>query len=116
MTGIPRSFASDNCAGIHPVVLSAIAEANVGHAPSYGADPVTAEAIELFRHHFGEDAEVFFTFNGTGANVVGLQSLAPSLRGGHLCRERPHQRWTSAGHPSDSWAASSSPCPLRTGS
>ena len=75
MTGIPRTFASDNCAGIHPVVLSAIAEANVGHAPSYGADPVTAEAIELFRHHFGEDAEVFFTFNGTGANVVGLQSL-----------------------------------------
>ena len=52
MTGIPRTFASDNCAGIHPVVLSAIAEANVGHAPSYGADPVTAEAIELFRHHF----------------------------------------------------------------
>jgi threonine aldolase len=75
MTRIQRTFASDNCAGIHPVVLSAISEANVGHAPSYGADPVTAGATELFRQHFGEDAEVFFTFNGTGANVVGLQSL-----------------------------------------
>ena len=29
----------------------------------------------LFKDHFGADAEVFFAFNGTGANVVGLQSL-----------------------------------------
>jgi threonine aldolase len=75
MSPVPPTFASDNCAGIHPLILAAIADANVGHAPSYGADPVTSEATELFRHHFGPDAEVFFTFNGTGANVVGLQSL-----------------------------------------
>jgi threonine aldolase len=75
MTPVPRTFASDNCAGIHPQVLAAISDANVGHVPSYGGDPVTSEATELFRHHFGDDAEVYFTFNGTGANVVGLQSL-----------------------------------------
>jgi threonine aldolase len=75
MTGAARTFASDNWAGIHPLILAAISEANVGHAASYGADPVTSEATELFREHFGQDAEVFFTFNGTGANVVGLQSL-----------------------------------------
>jgi threonine aldolase len=75
MTGAARTFASDNWAGIHPLILAAISEANVGHAPAYGADPVTSEATELFRDHFGQDAEVFFTFNGTGANVVGLQSL-----------------------------------------
>ena len=69
------TFASDNYAGMHPAVLAAIAEANVGHAPSYGADPVTAEAERLFRRHFGDTAEVFPVFNGTGANVVGLQSM-----------------------------------------
>jgi threonine aldolase len=69
------TFASDNYAGMHPAVLAAIAEANVGHAPSYGADPVTAEAERLFRRHFGDTAEIVPVFNGTGANVVGLQSM-----------------------------------------
>jgi hypothetical protein len=31
----PRNFGSDNWAGIHPEVLNAIAEANVGHTPGY---------------------------------------------------------------------------------
>jgi threonine aldolase len=70
-----RSFASDNWAGVHPDVLAEIVAANDGHAPSYGVDPLTEKADRLFRRHFGEDAEVYFTFNGTGANVVGLQSL-----------------------------------------
>jgi threonine aldolase len=70
-----RTFASDNYAGVHPDVLAAIAEANVGHAPSYGEDPVTTEAKRHFRRHFGDGAEVALVFNGTGANVVGLQSM-----------------------------------------
>ncbi len=71
-----RTFASDNWAGVHPQVLEAIARANNGgHAPAYGADPWTADAERLFRDHFGPDAEVYFAFNGTGTNVVGLQSL-----------------------------------------
>src|ERR1035441_7938865 len=80
-------FASDNWPGIHPDVLAAIIAANAGHAPAYGADPVTAEAVRLFRQHFGEGAEVFFTFNGTGANVVGLQSIdrkSTRLNSSHL--------------------------------
>ncbi len=78
MTMPPRShraFASDNWAGVHPDVLAAIVRANEGHSPSYGADATTQDALELFRGHFGTEAEVYFTFNGTGANVVGLQSL-----------------------------------------
>jgi threonine aldolase len=75
MTPRPRSFASDNWSGIHPAVLAAMADANVDHMPSYGTDPVTVRADGLFKEHFGPDAEVFFAFNGTGANVVGLQSL-----------------------------------------
>jgi threonine aldolase len=70
-----RTFASDNWAGVHPDVLAEIVAANEGHAPSYGVDSVTERADRLFRRHFGGEAEVYFTFNGTGANVVGLQSL-----------------------------------------
>ena len=70
-----RSFASDNYAGVHPEVLAAIATANGGHQVAYGDDAYTAHIGELFRNHFGERAEVFPVFNGTGANVVGLQSM-----------------------------------------
>jgi threonine aldolase len=70
-----RGFASDNYAGVHPEVLEALARANGGHVTSYGADPYTAAATEVLRSHFGAQAEVFFVFNGTGANVVSLQAM-----------------------------------------
>jgi threonine aldolase len=70
-------FASDNNAGAHPAVLAAIAEANAGHVGAYGDDAFTARAEAAFRRLLGEDARVFFAFNGTGANVV---ALAAALR------------------------------------
>jgi threonine aldolase len=70
-----RTFASDNWSGIHPDVLAAIVSSNDDHVPSYGDDPVTARATALLRENFGPDAQVLLAFNGTGANVVGLQSL-----------------------------------------
>ena len=72
-----RGFASDNYAGIHPEILTAIALANDGHQVSYGGDEYTAHLQEIFRAHFGERAEAFPVFNGTGANVVSLQALLP---------------------------------------
>jgi threonine aldolase len=72
-----RHFASDNYAGAHPEVLAAIAAANRAHVPGYGDDPYTARAEEAFRELLGPDARVFFTFNGTGANVI---ALAAALR------------------------------------
>jgi threonine aldolase len=72
----PRGFGSDNHSGVHPEVLEAIAAANDGHAPAYGADPWNARARELFRDHFGPDAEPFLVFNGTAANVLALRALA----------------------------------------
>lgn len=71
-----RHLASDNWAGIHPEVLAAIAAANSGHVPSYGRDAHTAAAKEKLREHFGETAQIFFVFSGTGANVLSLQTLA----------------------------------------
>lgn len=70
-----RALASDNYAGAHPEVLAAIASANEGHAPAYGADAITARAEALFREHLGGQAEVFLALTGTGANVLGLQAL-----------------------------------------
>jgi threonine aldolase len=72
----PRGFASDNYAGIQPAVLAAIAEANDGHAVSYGADPWTERARALLREVFGPDAEAFLVFNGTAANVLCLEALS----------------------------------------
>jgi threonine aldolase len=72
-----RGFASDNYAGIHPEVLQAIVDANGGHQISYGEDVYTARLGEVIRAEFGERAEVFPVFNGTGANVVSLTALLP---------------------------------------
>lgn len=72
-----RGFASDNYSGIHPEVLAAIATANDGHQVAYGEDEYTARLQEVFAHHFGDGIEAFPVFNGTGANVVGLQSMLP---------------------------------------
>jgi threonine aldolase len=70
-----RSFASDNNAGVHPEIIDAIARANQGHVRAYGDDDYTRAAVAKFEEHFGTGIEVFFTFNGTGANVLGLQAL-----------------------------------------
>jgi threonine aldolase len=70
-----RSFASDNNAGVHPEVVEAIARVNRGHVIAYGDDDYTRAAKAKFEEHLGAGIEVFFTFNGTGANVLGLQAL-----------------------------------------
>lgn len=69
-----RSFASDNYSGIHQRILEKIIEVNEGHVSAYGNDEVTEEAINCFKEIFG-DVEVFFVFNGTGANVLALEGM-----------------------------------------
>ena len=72
-----RTFASDNYAGALPEVLQAIADANGGHQIAYGEDDYTARLGEVVREQFGEAAEVFPVFNGTGANVTALTAMLP---------------------------------------
>ena len=93
-----RSLASDNYSGAHPEVLAAIAAANDDHAPAYGADPWTACAVEMFREQLGEQAQVFLTFNGTGSNVIGLQSLMRSWEA-VVCTQSAHINVDEAGAP-----------------
>ena len=93
-----RSFASDNNAGVHPEILEAIARANNGHVIAYGDDAYTRSAVAKFEEHFGSGIEVFFTFNGTGANVLGLQALVKPYQA-VLCSEYAHIYTDECGAP-----------------
>ncbi|PRY11768.1 threonine aldolase family protein [Kineococcus rhizosphaerae] len=70
-----RGFASDNAAGMHPDVLTALVEANGGHVASYGGDPYTSALTQSLRTHFGPRTSSAVVLTGTGANVVALQAL-----------------------------------------
>jgi len=109
-----RNFASDNNAGVHPEVLEAIARANQGHVVAYGDDPFTRSAIAKFEQHFGEGIDVFFTFNGTGANVLGLQSLNRSYHA-VLCSEFAHIYTDECGAPEKHTGCKLIPLPHQDG-
>jgi threonine aldolase len=70
-----HSFASDNCATVHPDVLTAICAANTGSAAAYGDDPHTTHLTERFQTLFNRDITVALCATGTGANVVALHTL-----------------------------------------
>lgn len=70
-----RTFASDNNAPVAREILDAIIAANQGDAVGYGHDEFTERALKRFKETFGDSTETFFTFNGTGANVVALSCL-----------------------------------------
>lgn len=70
-----KAFASDNWAGVHPEILQALSDSNSGHVPSYGSDFYSQQAVETLKKHFGSAIDVYFVFNGTGANIIGLSSM-----------------------------------------
>jgi threonine aldolase len=80
-----RGFASDNNAGVHPDILQAIVECNNGHTVGYGDDPYTEKAIEKFKGVFDKDADVYFVYGGTGANVLGLKTISRSYQAIFCC-------------------------------
>lgn len=92
------SFASDNYAGIHPDIMNALIHANRQHVPSYGHDEETARAIRLFKKYLGEDAEIYFVFNGTAANVLSLQAMTRSYHS-VICAETAHIQMDECGAP-----------------
>lgn len=75
MMNAKRGFASDNNAGVHPRVMDAMRAANQGHALAYGNDEYTEATARKFREQFGDGAQVFFVFGGTGANATVLAAL-----------------------------------------
>ena len=93
-----RGFASDNYSGVHPEILEAIVAANGAHQIAYGEDVYTARLQEVFAEHFGEGVEAFPVFNGTGANVIGLQSMLPRW-GAVICTATAHIHSDEGGAP-----------------
>jgi threonine aldolase len=84
-----KAFASDNYSGVHPEIMEALHQANHEHMGSYGADEITARVVKKFKSLFGDDTEVFFVYNGTGANVLGLTSATQSYNA-IVCSELAH--------------------------
>lgn len=93
-----RGFGSDNAATIHPEVLTAIARANVGHAPGYGHDDYTRHVEAVFGQHFGAQARAYLVFNGSGANVLSLRAACQPWQGA-ICAETAHLNVDEGGAP-----------------
>jgi threonine aldolase len=109
-----RSFASDNNAGVHPEILRALGEANRGHAVGYGDDPYTASVVQKFKQHFRADIEVFFVFNGTAANCLGLKALTNSYHA-VICGEAAHIYTDECGAPEKFTGCKLLPVPVTNG-
>ncbi len=93
-----RGFASDNYAGAHPDILAAIARANAGHQTAYGDDEITKALEAKIEELFGQGAQVFPVFNGTGANVTALQSMTRSWEA-VICASTAHIHADEGGAP-----------------
>lgn len=92
------NFASDNYAGVHPEIMQAILAANEGPAAAYGGDAVTEAAVQQFKQYLGDNAEVFFVLNGTGANVSALCAMTQSHEA-VICAEKAHIQVDECGAP-----------------
>ena len=94
-----KAFASDNYAPVHPEVMEQIIKVNSEHAKAYGADEVTETAINLVRQTVGDpNCSVNFVFNGTGANVTGLQTIMDSWNA-VICASTAHINVDEGGAP-----------------
>ena len=69
--------------------MKAIADANVNHALAYGDDEWCGRTSRLFKDVFGRQAEVYFVFNGTGANVMSIDLMCRSHHA-VVCAETAH--------------------------
>jgi threonine aldolase len=93
-----KSFASDNNSGIHPKILQAIHNANREHVVAYGNDIYTTRAINKFKEILDPDIDVYFVYGGTGANILGLQSITKSFEG-IFCADTAHINCDECGAP-----------------
>ena len=92
-----RGFASGNNAGVHPRITKALTDANNGHCIAYGDDPYTEAVKEQFSKLFGK-CEIFFVFNGTGANVLSLQAMTQPFNS-VICADTAHIHVDECGAP-----------------
>jgi threonine aldolase len=94
-----KSFGSDNHAGAHDAVLRMISVSNAGDAHAYGADSWTERAARELRDIFSARGGVYFVFNGTAANVLGLSLLLRHPYEAVICAESAHLNVDECGAP-----------------
>ncbi len=93
-----KGFASDNISGVHPDIMKAMMDVNTDHTPPYGEDIYTQRAEQKFCDVFGPGTTVFFTFNGTAANVLSLASVTSSFQA-VICSDCAHINVDECGAP-----------------
>lgn len=91
-------FGSDNVAGVSPAILDAIAAANDGPAPSYGADDISRRVEQRLSTLFKRDVSVLLVSTGTAANALALSALTPPW-GAVLCHADSHIENDECGAP-----------------
>lgn len=91
-------FASDNTAGASPAVMAALARANTGAAPAYGADPWTRAVETRLSALFEREVAVALVTTGTAANALALASLVKPW-GAVLCHHESHIMGDECGAP-----------------
>lgn len=82
-------FLSDNSSGVHENVIKKMIEVNQGFTFPYGHDPYTEEAEGKFADIFNKDVSVFFTLNGTSANIIALSTMLSSFEA-VVCADTTH--------------------------
>jgi threonine aldolase len=82
-------FGSDNHSGVHPDILNALRNVNDGYVVAYGLDDYTKQAIEQLKEIFGKQTDIFFVYNGTATNILGLRTVTESFHS-IFCAESAH--------------------------
>lgn len=82
-------FGSDNHSGVHPEILHALHNVNDGYVVAYGHDSYTKDAVDQLKEVFGKRTDVYFVYNGTAANILGLKNVTDSFHS-ILCAESAH--------------------------
>lgn len=92
------NFSSDTAAPAHPAILEALAEANAGPEPSYGADRWMKLAKERLEETFETGVEMWLVSSGTAANALSLSVVCPP-HGSTLCHTEAHIERDERGAP-----------------
>jgi threonine aldolase len=93
-----KGFASDNNAGVHPLIMNYMNKVNYEHEIAYGDDDYTRKALKLFKDKFGTQSETFFVYNGTAANTLSIAAMTNSYHA-VICAETAHIHVDECGAP-----------------
>ena len=92
------NFLSDTTAPAHPSLIEALAAANSGYQPSYGADTISARVEARLKEIFETDLKLVLAVSGTASNALALSVLCPA-HGAILCHDEAHIHRDERGAP-----------------